>query len=122
MRKILFRAKRPDGKWEMGYYFTKPILEFHSLILGESQWAIDPDTLGQFTGLKDKNGTMVFEGDIVKLRTGRICHVVYKALNGFCGFDLEPIAELDRPVPNDSIFFDCEVIGCVHDLEVRNGG
>jgi uncharacterized phage protein (TIGR01671 family) len=66
MREILFRAKRVDGIWVEGYYFAKPILDYHTIILGDEQWQVDPSTVGQYTGLTDKNGKRIFEGDIIE--------------------------------------------------------
>lgn len=67
MREILFRGKRLDGIWEEGYYFAKPILNYHCILNGENQYQVDPTTLGQFTGLMDKNKVKIFKGDIVQI-------------------------------------------------------
>ena len=61
MREILFRGKRLyDGKWSES---VCPLGEMHSGHLCDD---FDPDTVGQYTGLKDKNGKKIFEGDIVE--------------------------------------------------------
>ena len=95
MREILFKAKRLDNeKWVEGYYFAKPILNYHCILEGENQRQIDPDTLCQFTGLTDKDGNKIWENDIVDVSgcwwasTDITRHLVEwnKTLTGFSPF------------------------------------
>ena len=64
MREIKFRAKRYNGEWISGdLHLYTPFPHIHSTLGDKAK--IDTDTIGQFTGLHDKNGKEVYEGDVL---------------------------------------------------------
>lgn len=68
-REIKFRGKcADDGKWIFGYYIVQPISSGDTapyIYDGEYEYRVIPETVSQMTGLQDKNGTDVYEGDLV---------------------------------------------------------
>ena len=149
MREILFRGKRTDNQeWVYGVpttddfdamYIIQGIFECDEYnCKGADFYDIDENTVGQYTGLTDKNGTKIFDGDIVKndwcfLRGYSVIKFgQYKPLDmsndyqqGHLGFYLEHIHKVDKNTARKDIMYfanKCEVIGNIHDNPELLGG
>lgn len=131
-REILFRGKRVDnGEWVEGFYAC--VLDTHYIITGRfdsltngiinsEAYKVDPSTVGQFTGLTDRNGVKIFEGDIV--RYGDTIHrVVFEQRNGTAYFGLVYAACETLPFGHYQDLKQIEVIGNIYDNpELFDGG
>lgn len=128
MRDIIFRGKRTaNGEWVEGYYAIRnkrPVIYSGRVNVKESSYighglyeeyecderfAVDPDTVCEWTGLTDKNGKKIFEDDIVLVSGKHVDHVIFSS-GCFC-------------MENQMIFYEftyqcedsLEVIGNIYD-------
>ena len=135
MREILFRGKRVDnGEWIQGDIVQFPVHGVVRIVEQEPSYKdaeVDSDTVGQYTGLTDKNGRKIFEGDIIHLEYSQVffggeyfgeytAEVSYKE-GCFVTDGTNNGDEIETPLSgfdNDEL----EIIGNIHDNPELLGG
>ena len=135
MREILFRGKRVDnGEWIQGDIVQFPVHGVVRIVEQEPSYKdaeVDSDTVGQYTGLTDKNGKKIFEGDIIHLEYSQVffggeyfgeytAEVSYKE-GCFITDGINNGDEIETPLSgfdNDEV----EIIGNIHDNPELLGG
>lgn len=127
MREILFRGKRVDNdEWVEGNLFVSDTDGRTHILVGTRrftiEWEVDPYTVGQYTGLKDKNGKRIFDGDIVRFAERRLggedASVVEQVTfdeGGFCTHRYFLNNWLRNGLCGNTKLEGIEVIGNIHD-------
>lgn len=149
MREILFRGKRIDsGEWVEGYYVYLEARKMwsHRIYTGYAEvdvgdfypdfFEVNPATIAQYTGLTDKNGARVFEGDILQIAKKSDALGIYffppvqYPINVVVKWDLcawvWEVQGKEGPYyihfPDAWCHYECKVIGNIHDnLELLEG-
>lgn len=112
MREILFRGKRKDnGEWIEGLP-QKIWGDWHIINLDDENTAypIDPETLCQFTGLKDKNGKQIWENDIIKHEISDTIGAVKWYEEDYVGWCVDDVV-IDEQQLTVEMWSECDVIG-----------
>ena len=119
MREILFRGQGEDKNWYYGFYreFPQPHDKKNYFIDDSNgiSYFVIPETVGQFTGLTDKNGTKIFENDIVLCWGGEYCQGYWEHDSNITVLDAYSIVEMSE---SENI----EIIKDIHDNPNLLGG
>lgn len=127
-REIKFRGKRHNGSWVYGDLCT-PANRFISIRenrytyngISHEEYEVDEDTIGQFTGLTDKKGRDIYEGDVLRINNGAVICLLVVTWNAevgsWCLRFKEELKEGTRPLGRwlCDRDYDIELTGNIYD-------
>ena len=134
MREIEFRGRQIfTGEWLYGYLFNYGgVLQMNSALCicccvptkadAYRYFRVDPETVGQYTGKKDRDGEKIFEGDILRIGNSRVAEVYWcdeeaQYIAGNDGVELS----LNRAYNHDGFGGSAiEIIGNIHDNKLED--
>lgn len=131
MREIKFRGKRKDnGEWVYGSLVIQNGIHFIYVDMIDkgipNYFQVLPETVGQYTGLNDKNGNKIFEGDVVKDIYDSIFAITFGTFTDTKGHDQVGFYKTYFSIDEDLNVCDgtlddvdktCEIIGNIHEKE-----
>ena len=131
MREIKFRGKRIDnGEWVYGYLVKSEdyifdyseridipyIIPFNNFNLKDYvEYRVEEKTIGQFTGIYDKNNTPIYEGDIIQYKPEKVKYIVMFDPTGYWCLDGDGFRNSEMLIQTDDTNKYIEVIGNIFD-------
>lgn len=118
-REIKFRGKRVEtGEWLYGDFVHSKDKTRCGILVNDAEsydeYEVNPDTVGQYAGLKDRNKKEIYEDDIMSIKVGSVVRQAYVIYNGDCYY----LATADGYLLGElrvGIGAGGEVIGNIHD-------
>lgn len=123
-RKIKFRGKNYENKWKYGDLVQEKWGQGKAIMIKKdtTAWSVLEDTVGQYTGLDDKNGKEIYEGDIVKYRDSTGQHIEKVIFDKGCFYAGMHGGSSTRVAPKLINTRITEVIGNIYDNPELLGG